>query len=67
MKYTSINHDKTGNYQINYEGFDRVRTIDDFETECRKKDYIWSKLFIAQNGQLVASYDILNGLNKEKE
>ena len=55
MRYTSINHTPTSNYQIDYGGTLEV-CVKDFERGCRAYDVIWAKLCEEESGAVVRSY-----------
>lgn len=60
MRYTSINHTPTSNYQSDYEGT-LQNCVKDFERWCRTYDVIWATLMEESTGYVVAYYDNVCG------
>lgn len=56
MIYTSINHCKNGNYQIDH------NEIASFERWCINNDAIWAHLFRKRTGEMVATFNSAQGL-----
>ena len=56
MRYTSLRHGKSGNYQVNYFG-DRKQAIADFQKDCQLDGAVWAYLFEEKDGEVVASYN----------
>jgi len=54
---TSICHCKDGNYQVDYSD------VAVFESRCIENDVIWGHIFDARTGQMVATYNNVQGLN----
>ena len=61
MKYTSINHCKNANYQVDYSGPEH-EVIASFERWCIDNDVIWAHLFDCAFGEHIISFNNVEGL-----
>jgi hypothetical protein len=62
MRATSINNDGRVSYQADFSYHSEHDIIARFESQCMLNEVVWAKLFFESTGELIASYDVLDGL-----
>lgn len=60
-RYTSLSCEKYSNYQIDYSGLQHD-CIANFESACIKREAKWAHLFRERDGQIVATFNNVQGL-----
>lgn len=63
MRYTSINHTKLSNYQVDFQGSEHD-AIATFESWAHVNGAIWAHLFEEKTGRQVATFDNVQGLSR---
>lgn len=57
MILTAIYHDGNNSYQVNYVGL-REQAVKSFMEEMQSRNAVWGRLFVAADGEELASYNI---------